>query len=399
MVRRLLGLEFSGMSFAESFLIADVIVDSDLPRDEVHLFMHPAGFLTAFWLPGPGLLRLFFDAQAGRSEPLELTELRALVAERCHHPIQIHELRWTSLFHVHQRMVQQYRTGRVFLAGNAAHVHSPAGGQGMNTGLQDAWNLGWKLALASQGVAGEQLLDSYHDERYPIGRAILRETELATRSSMIRSRPLAMVRDLAARLTGELAPVVDWLQTRCAELDLAYPEGAAVGERAAPLLTAPVLPDRATERASLQDRSNFDHGPHAGERAPDVRGLSCEGRPVALRELTRHGGFTLLLFDGLATTAAGYVNLERVARRVAPLGAWVRVLAVLRAEPAHGQIDCPVLIDPAGALHSRYGASSECLYLIRPDGHIGFRCQPADEEALASHLAGWCLAAPGEAGG
>jgi 2-polyprenyl-6-methoxyphenol hydroxylase-like FAD-dependent oxidoreductase len=388
-VRRLLGLGFAGMNFAESFLIADVIAETELARDEVHLFLHPAGFLTAFWLPERGLLRLFFDAHAGLTAPPGLDDLRALVAERAHLPVRLAELRWTSLFHVHQRMVEAYRVGSVFLAGNAAHVHSPAGGQGMNTGIQDAFNLGWKLALASEGLAGDRLLDSYHAERHPVGKAILRETELATRSSMIRSRPLAMVRDLATRLTGELEPVVSWLQTRCAELDLAYPMGTAVGERSAPLLTAPVRADRSTERASLADRSRFDHGPHAGERAPDVAGLSFEGREVALREITRHGGFTLLLFDGQATTAAGYANLDRVARRVAPLGGWVRPLAVLRRAPDPGQLDCPILVDPAGALHARYGASSECLYLVRPDGHIGFRCQPADESALAAHLASW----------
>src|SRR6185369_15860521 len=87
------------------------------------------------------------------------------------------ECRWLSRFHSDERQVERYRTGRVFLAGDAAHIHSPAGGQGMNTGLQDAANLGWKMALVHAGYARTELLDSYHAERHPVGKRLLRTTD------------------------------------------------------------------------------------------------------------------------------------------------------------------------------------------------------------------------------
>jgi FAD binding domain len=115
-----------------------------------------------------------------------------------------------SRFHSDERQVERYRVGRVFLAGDAAHVHSPAGGQGMNTGLQDAANLGWKLAAAVQGRAGDRLLDTYHDERHPVGRQVLRSSGLLVRAAMSRS-PL---RRAARRVLAPAALSVPWVHRR-----------------------------------------------------------------------------------------------------------------------------------------------------------------------------------------
>jgi hypothetical protein len=364
----------------------------------MHLVMHPEGFVTVMPLPGESVTRLFLDAAPDLDAPPDVAGLQAMLDRRLHAPIRVARTVWTSLFRIQQRMVDRYRAGRVFVAGNAAHIHSPAGGQGMNTGLQDAWNLGWKLAMVQQGAASPALLDSYHDERQPVGRLILAETEIATRSTMVRTWPFAVARNAMTRLSGAVDEVLHRLEARCAELDLGYARSAAVAERAAPFFSAPVLPDRTTERASLADRARFDHGPHAGERAPDVEGLVVPRGPhrpeVALRDLLRHPGFTLLLFDGEAVTDAGYDNLRSVAARArAALGDRVEAHAVVIGERVPGARigGLDVVLDPAGELHRRYGASSECLYLIRPDGHVGFRCQPADPDALAGYLARWAL--------
>ena len=120
------------------------------------------------------------------SEPAGLDEVGETLRQVLGTDLEVHDARWISRFHSDERQVPRYRVGRVFLAGDAAHVHSPAGGMGMNTGLQDAANLGWKLAAALRGRGGEELLDSYHRERHPVGRAVLRMSGALVGAAMLR---------------------------------------------------------------------------------------------------------------------------------------------------------------------------------------------------------------------
>ena len=119
---------------------------------------------------------------------MTLDEIRDVTRHALGTDFGIQEARWMSRFHSDERQAPHYRVGRVFLAGDAAHVHSPAGGQGMNTGLQDAANLGWKLAAAAQGWAPDGLLDTYESERHPVGRLVLRSSGAIIRMAMIQSR-------------------------------------------------------------------------------------------------------------------------------------------------------------------------------------------------------------------
>jgi FAD binding domain len=148
----------------------------------------------------------------------------------------MHDPRWMSRFHSDERQVPQYRTRRVLLAGDAAHVHSPAGGMGMNTGLQDAANLGWKLAAVVAGRGGDRLLDSYHDERHPVGKMVLRTSGGLIRAALLRRGPARAVRDTAATIAFRLPPVRRRLGMRVSGLDIAYrpPSGShrPVGTRA-----------------------------------------------------------------------------------------------------------------------------------------------------------------------
>jgi hypothetical protein len=125
--------------------------------------------------------------QVGDPEPVELSEVREATRRALGTDFGMHDPRFLSRFHSDERQVPHYRVGRVFLAGDAAHCHSPAGGQGMNTGMQDAANLGWKLAAAVAGWGDEQLLDSYHNERHPVGKQVLLTSGLLVRLALIRS--------------------------------------------------------------------------------------------------------------------------------------------------------------------------------------------------------------------
>src|SRR3989440_1490681 len=174
-VRKLLGLPFPGKAIVRSIMLADVRL-SDPPPDV--LSVNAVGDSFAFVAPfGDGWYRIFAWNRSNKvtdSAPLDLHEIRETTRRALGTDFGMHDPRWMSRFHSDERQSPAYRVGRVFLAGDAAHVHSPAGGQGMNTGLQDAANLGWKLAAAVRGEV--DLLDTYQTERHPVGRMGLRSS-------------------------------------------------------------------------------------------------------------------------------------------------------------------------------------------------------------------------------
>ncbi|BCJ41457.1 FAD-dependent oxidoreductase [Actinoplanes ianthinogenes] len=195
-VRAAVGLPFPGRSVLTSIMLADVRLAT--PPAEV-LAVNAVGDAFAFVAPfGDGWHRIFaWDRrkQVSDREPVTLDEIRAVTRRALGTDFGITEARWMSRFHSDERQVPAYRTGNVFLAGDAAHVHSPAGGQGMNTGLQDAANLSWKLAATVQGWAPPGLLDTYQSERHPVGKLVLRSSGTLIRLAMIESAPARHLRN------------------------------------------------------------------------------------------------------------------------------------------------------------------------------------------------------------
>jgi 2-polyprenyl-6-methoxyphenol hydroxylase-like FAD-dependent oxidoreductase len=197
-VRTLLGLPFPGRSAIRSVMLADVRLRQAPPEVlTVNATGDAFGFVAPF---GDGWYRVITwgrHDQQPDSAPVTLEEIRTVLRQALGTDYGMHDARWLSRFHSDERQVPRYRVGRVFLAGDAAHVHSPAGGQGMNTGIQDAANLGWKLAAALRGTALPGLLDSYHDERHPVGRMVLRFSGGLLRFGLARRWQLRLVRTLA----------------------------------------------------------------------------------------------------------------------------------------------------------------------------------------------------------
>jgi 2-polyprenyl-6-methoxyphenol hydroxylase-like FAD-dependent oxidoreductase len=179
-VRRATGFPFSGRGFPQSFAIADLEVD-ELGREQVHAFVSSSGIMFFFPLGTPATWRLLgMLPEPHDPRPLELAELQALADSYTGGPalqLRLRDPVWATRFSVQSRRVERFRSRRVFLAGDAAHIHSPAGAQGMNTGIQDAVNLGWKLAQVILLNAPDALLDTYSDERAPVARAVLRMTD------------------------------------------------------------------------------------------------------------------------------------------------------------------------------------------------------------------------------
>jgi 2-polyprenyl-6-methoxyphenol hydroxylase-like FAD-dependent oxidoreductase len=197
-VRESLGLPFPGKSAVRSIMLADVRFTEPPPGV---LTVNAAAGAFAFIAPfGDGWYRVFAwnGDQRPDTDPVSLDEVRATVRRVNGTDFGLHDPRWLSRFHSDERQAPHYRVGRVFLAGDAAHCHSPAGGMGMNTGIQDAANLGWKLALAVRGQA--DVLDTYEAERYPVGRLVLRTSGALVRLAVVRSVMQQALRVTAARL-------------------------------------------------------------------------------------------------------------------------------------------------------------------------------------------------------
>lgn len=186
-VRKGLGLNFPGGKYAHEFVMADAEVDWDLSHDFLHAFLDDRGLGVYFPQRGTTQARVITVRPSGNvPAPVttETTELPATLAEveqgfrsAARRELHLKNPAWVTRFHVHHRCVNRFQVGRVFLAGDAAHIHSPVGAQGMNTGLQDAANLAWKIACALQSPGGEKILDTYHAERFPVARTLLKTTD------------------------------------------------------------------------------------------------------------------------------------------------------------------------------------------------------------------------------
>ncbi|MDH2429565.1 FAD-dependent monooxygenase [Sphaerisporangium sp. TRM90804] len=344
-VRRSAGIPFDGVTYEREFIMADARLDWDLPDGELYVF--PGEGLFAAWsMPGKRRFRVFGDVPAGEGDPT-MADFQRMLDERVPVPAKVIDTAWVSRYRLHRRGVPRYRAGRAFLAGDAAHIHSPVGGQGMNTGIQDAYNLAWKLALG-----GEELLDTYHAERRPVGEALLRTTDRAFGVVIADSWTARQVR---TRFVPNVLPKL---------LDRPAVQRLAVGLISQLKIKYPGSP--------LSGQSGrWSGGPEPGSRAWDAP-LPGDRR---LYDVLRGPHHTVLLFGAAATPS----RARRLEERHGP-----RLIA--RAVTTDGPADgTPVLPDPGGVLHRRYDASRRpAAYVIRPDGHIAFRTR--DPAALESDL-------------
>ncbi len=392
-VRKGLGLAFEGESFERVLWQADVRVDWSFPTDghEAYAFPSDDGMMGALPLLTDGRYRLIALAPPNPEAEPTLEGMQAIAAQRLPKGTTISDPAWIAGFKFHGRLAERYRVGRVLLAGDAAHIHSPVGAQGMNLGIQDAANLGWKLALVLKGASPEALLDSYEAERRPIARGVVEGTDAATKQMM---RVLSLRHPIATALrrqvlgfVAELGMVQSRLVRAMSQTLVAYPQSPIVGQHQSSIWKAELGTERG-ERPGLADWLRFGDGPGPGERVPDL--VLDEGAPAAtLHELLLGTQHTLLLFDGAAATDEGYRTLDAIATTVQERhGEYVRVFVVVpHAERPKALRHDPVILDADGSLHALFGAHSEALSVVRPDGYVAFRSQPAVPDPLLAYLA------------
>lgn len=387
-VRKTLGLPFEGSTYENRIIQADVRVDFPhaVHEDEIAVFLGPNGMVAFFPLPGEHRYRMLSFLQPGDERPVELESFKTLLAERGPKGSEVSDPAWMVDFRIHCRIVARYRIGRAFLAGDAAHIHSPAGGQGMNMGIQDAYNLAWKLALVHRGKAKDSLLDSYELERRPVAESVLRTTDASTKglaTVISLKNPIALgIRNHLMSFITSLDVVKQQAGRRVSQIEVGYPKSPIVGQDQVSLWSVGM--GGSAEHPGFSDWLHFGDGPAPGTRVPDM--------PVGEKTLfevlcgTQH---TLLCFDGVAVTEEGYHRLGKVIEQAKNrFGADVQAFVVIpsASRPAALREDIPVLLDADGEMHRRFGARSECLYFVRPDGYVAYRCQPADEHRFSAYL-------------
>lgn len=381
-VRKSAGIPFDGETYEDVCMLGDVAVDWSLRLAELHIMPSERGLLAAFPMPGESRFRIITIVPKDMAPPGEtptptLEQLQEVVSQLAPVPTRLSEPRWTSGYRLHRRGVPRYREGRVLLAGDAAHIHSPAGGQGMNTGIQDVYNLAWKLALVLQGRAPESLVDTYGAEREPVGRKLLEGTDRIFGFAAARGPVARLVRK---RLIPLLAPVLS--RPRVQRRFVRFISQLYLHYRRSPLSTEAI-------QGADGPSAPLAAGPAPGERVPEVP-VQAEGLS-RLHQALSGPRFALLLFHGLDTQAPfeELVSLARSLESAYP--EWLRVW-VVTAE-AH-RAGAGVLVDPRGQAHRRFGAGTPCAYLIRPDKHVGARLRPVEPGRVRDELRGR-LGAPG----
>ncbi|HEX2298403.1 MAG TPA: FAD-dependent monooxygenase, partial [Pseudonocardiaceae bacterium] len=369
-VRRFAGIPFEGGAYPQTFVLADVEADGIRPG-RVHTFLSRRGILFFFPLGEPATWRVLAmrpgsDRATSPEErgAVELADVQRLVdAYTGDLRVRLHDPVWTTDFRLHNRGARHYRQGRVFLAGDAAHIHSPAGAQGMNTGIQDAVNLGWKLGLVASGVMLPDVLDTYEPERAPVGRRVLRFT------------------DRAFTVGTSTHPVVGFARTKIAPRVLPLALRVRAG-RAYGLRTVSQLGIHYRGGALAEDGAGAPRrGPRAGDRLPDAE-VWADGRVITLHRALAAPGFHLLLCG--------------------PADVWPADPAVPMAGPVTVHRLTPD--GDAGVLHDRDGVAARRLglspgqaaqLLARPDGHIGYRAGGTDLSGLRRYVTNRLHPGPG----
>ncbi|MCW5625882.1 MAG: FAD-dependent monooxygenase [Burkholderiales bacterium] len=311
-VRQQIDVAFEGYTEPQTFLLGDVkISGGDLDRRTITIWWNQGGTIALFPFENDVWRILGVREQDGGDAPPTLEELQNL-AERHGPPgLRLHDPSWLSAFRINERLAARYRVGRVFLAGDAAHIHSPAGGQGMNTGLQDAVNLGWKLAQVVKAISPDSLLDTYEAERHPVAARVLRYTLAAVAVGRPDDRSKAL-NSVVAELLG-LEQGRKFIGGMMSELDIAYDLGGS--------------------------------HPLVGRRMPDLD-LTTGSGPTRVYALLHEAKPLLLDFGG-----SGSVDIAGWADRVRLVAAHYEGAWEL---PVTGIVPAPTAV------------------LVRPDGHVAW---------------------------
>ncbi len=353
-VRHALGLGFEGGSYEQAFFLADVAVTWAQSPDDLHLALTDTGTFLFVPMPTdatqPPRYRILgsLTPQMAAKATLDVADVQIALDQHSGIRATVSDARWVSIYRLHHRMAERFRVGNVFLAGDAAHVHSPVGGQGMNTGIQDAYNLAWKLALVIRRQASPTLLDSYASERMPVARALLNGTDKAFNVLVSDRITVRLGRKLGLRL-----------------LPLALNRATTTTRRLFATVSQIAISYALT--GTTQQKQDVG-GPQPGDRAPHAEFLTGPHAGASIFAVLTGPGYHLLVLDrsDSPTDALAAIN-----------DALAQALTAVHIHP----------IAPNETLiRDAYGITNPAMVLIRPDGYIAWRGATTDIHALATYL-------------
>ena len=365
-------IDFPGERYpGKEFLQCDAKVRWTYPHGFGYMFRTETHTLLFFAYDTKGHYRIICardDANPENHTPPTLEEIQDLVRTIADPAAELYDPLWFNRFRSGHRIATRFREGRTFIAGDAGHVHVPIGGQGMNYGMHDAFNLAWKLAAVAKGEARPELLDSYMAERHPADERLIKATDIGYRM-MVHPNAVAdfALHHVAPNVIG-LDLVQERIKNILGEMDVAYPA------------------------SPLTEDHGGSHGPQPGDRAPDAVIVRMPGRTTeTLFDVLRTTKWSLLLFAGAAPSVGDVEVLEKLAASVsAKYGTRVAAHLILAGDPpvpVHENWAASVVMDRQHDAHEKYGAmGGPCIYLIRPDWYIGFRAGVENRGKLAEYL-------------
>jgi 2-polyprenyl-6-methoxyphenol hydroxylase-like FAD-dependent oxidoreductase len=348
-VRKLSGIDFPGAPYEHVFFVADVEMTGTMAPEQINVYLWQTGFHLLFPMRGTDHWRIvgIVPPELRGNEKLDLDAIMPSLHKEAGASLSIKSCSWFSSYRIHHRAAERFSDRHAFILGDAAHIHSPVGAQGMNTGLQDAYNLAWKLALVVKGEADPGLLDSYNEERHPIAERLLKTTDNGFKLVVSDSHLAGLMR------TKVLARVAAFAMSN-----------ERIQRYAFRIVSQTGINYRRSSLSKALDPLPFE-GPHCGDRFPWLHLRLRAGGPVedtftAFKDLSFH----LVAFGQAAPASSdlGYGDIVRT---------WT------------------ILSDPENdAELARAGISQPSFYLIRPDGHVGLCGKTVDVPAIAQYFAG-----------
>ena len=358
--RGTVGLHFEGKSLVEDYALGDLYADADLAETDFHIFSSEHGFLALFPMGGRRFRLMAsnpISKPSSESKP-SLQELQQIYDQRSEIPARFRDMSWSSWFHINSRMVNRLQVGRVFLGGDSAHIHSPAGAQGMNTGMQDMINLGWKLAMVMKGQAKPELLETYSEDRLPVIQNVLKRTEGLTHTIGSESTLFRSVFNYVAPWIASMENIEQNTTEHMSQLAFNYRE------------------------SPLSGSSGHSGELRAGDRLPDfpVSVLDREGsaerepRPATIFSLLNPSRFTLLS-SNVPDATKTHSEIQRTIRPWRDLICEYQIAAV-----------------PGQHLFEKYFGAGPSTVLVRPDGYVAFTGSGTSARELAEYCDKWLLA-------
>lgn len=367
-VREKCQISFPGENLPEQFMVADAKMSSSLPANEIHAFFDKG---TIF--PDKGTV---FSAFPWASKEYRLTanlyldsprqtfhehEIKEIVAERTYGNYIVESVSWISPFWIHGKLTKQFRHGSIFLAGDAAHIHSPAVGQGMNTGIQDAFNLAWKLALVIKEKADQSLLDSYKLERHPIIKNIVDQSDLFTNMALFDKSFINKLKKFSKKISDH-PHFSKKISEDITQLNIHYKN-------------SPII--------NYKEKPNTK-SPQQGERAPNVK-IHDSKTLYSYLHNTLHN-VLVLTGDKLTKSDLNKINeLQNLINK--KFSTLVKVFTI--AKEKFNDID-NIIFDETGEIHQRYHVKRTVIYILRPDNYIAYYSSGIDllfiDEFLQSYF-------------